>query len=401
MTYQNFFQNAINQLIEQNRYREFLDISRVCGQFPLAINNKNNQQITVWCSNDYLGLGQNQLAINAAIEAAKSFGVGSGGTRNISGTCQLLTELEKETADLHNKEAALVFTSGYVANDATITTLAKIIPDLVIFSDQKNHASIITGVKNSRLTKQIFLHNDMEDLERLLKLYPLNQPKLIIFEAVYSMDGHIGKAVEICDLAKKYNALTFIDEVHAVGIYGKNGGGISQALNISDKIDIIQGTFGKAFGSVGGYIAASKNIIDTIRSYGSGFIFTTSMPPMVAAAITCNIRHLKNSNTERKVHQEKVTKLKTKLAEQNIKIIDNNSHIISIIIGDAALSKSISQALLDEYNIYIQNINYPTVSKGEERLRIIITPLHTDQMIDDLVNALVKCLSKSSIKNLI
>jgi 5-aminolevulinate synthase len=395
MTYQNFFQNAINQLVEQNRYREFLDISRVCGQFPMAVNNKNNQQITVWCSNDYLGLGQNQSAIEAAIEAAQSFGVGSGGTRNISGTCKLLTELEREAADLHSKEAALVFTSGYVANDATISTLAKIIPNLVVFSDQKNHASIITGIRNSRLEKQIFLHNDMEDLERLLKLYPKDQPKIIIFEAVYSMDGHIGKAVEICDLAKKYNALTFIDEVHAVGIYGKNGGGISQALNVSDKIDIIQGTFGKAFGGIGGYIAASKTIIDTIRSYGSGFIFTTSMPPMVAAAITYNIRYLKNSNTERKIHQEKVTKLKTKLAEQNIKIIDNNSHIISIIIGDAALSKKISQILLDEYKIYIQNINYPTVAKGEERLRIIITPLHTDQMIDDLVSALVKVLDNN------
>jgi 5-aminolevulinate synthase len=394
MSYQHFFQNAINQLIEQNRYREFLDISRVCGQFPLAINNKNNQQITVWCSNDYLGLGQNKEAINAAIEAAKCFGIGSGGTRNISGTSQTLIELEKEIADLHNKEAGLVFTSGYVANDATITALAKIIPDLVVFSDQKNHASIITGIKNSCLEKQIFLHNDMEDLERLLKLYPADKPKIIIFEAVYSMDGHIGKAVEICELARKYNALTFIDEVHAVGIYGKNGGGISQELNVSDKIDIIQGTFGKAFGGIGGYIAASKTIVDAVRSYGSGFIFTTSMPPMVAAAIVSNIRYLKNSDVERKIHQEKVAKLKAKLAEQNIKIIDNNSHIISIIIGDAALSKKVSQILLDEHKIYIQNINYPTVAKGEERLRIIITPLHTNKMIDDLVKSLAKVLNK-------
>jgi 5-aminolevulinate synthase len=394
MNYQNFFQNAINQLIDQNRYREFLDISRICGQFPLAINNKNNQQITIWCSNDYLGLGQNQLAIDAAVEAAKCFGVGSGGTRNISGTNHSLVELEKEVADLHNKEAALVFTSGYVANDATITTLAKIIPNLVVFSDQKNHASIITGIRNSRLEKQVFLHNDMDDLERLLKLYPLDAPKIIIFEAVYSMDGHIGKAVEICDLAKKYNALTFIDEVHAVGIYGKNGGGISQALNVSDKIDIIQGTFGKAFGGIGGYISASQVIVDAIRSYGSGFIFTTSMPPMVAAAVANNVRHLKKSDLERKIHQEKVLQLKTKLAEQNIKIINNNSHIISIIIGDSALSKKISQTLLDDYQIYIQNINYPTVAKGLERLRIIITPQHTDQMIDDLVGALKKVLGQ-------
>jgi 5-aminolevulinate synthase len=341
-----------------------------------------------------LGLGQNKTAIDAAINAAKSFGVGSGGTRNISGTNHCLVELEQEIAALHNKEAALVFTSGYVANDATISTLAQIIPDLVIFSDQKNHASIITGIKNSRLEKQIFLHNDMEDLEKKLKLYPLNQPKIIIFEAVYSMDGHIGKAVEICELAKKYNALTFIDEVHAVGIYGKNGGGISQALNISDKIDIIQGTLGKAFGGVGGYIAASKIIVDAIRSYGSGFIFTTAMPPMVAAAIAENIRHLKNSDSERQILQKKVFQLKTKLAQHNIKIIDNDSHIISIVIGNAALSKKISQILLDDYKIYIQNINYPTVAIGEERLRIITTPLHSEEMINELVQSLSIVLKK-------
>ena len=388
MTYNEFFQKAVDQMIEQNIYRNFLDISRICGQFPLAINNKNNQQITIWCSNDYLGLGQNKATIEATKNAIDQFGIGSGGTRNISGTNHPLTILEEEVAELHNKESALVFSSGYVANETSISTLAKIIPNLVIFSDQKNHASIISGIKNSRLKKHIFHHNDMDDLEKLLKLYPKNHPKIIIFESIYSMDGYVGKVSEICDLAKKYNAMTFIDEVHAVGIYGKTGGGISEKLGLNYKIDIIQGTFGKAFGAIGGYIAASKTIIDAIRSFGSGFIFTTAMPPMIASAIINNIRHLKTSNTERQIHQKKVAKLKTRLAENNIKIINNDSHIISIVIGDANLSQKISQSLLNDHNIYIQHINYPTVSKGEERLRIIITPLHSDEMIDHLIKSL-------------
>ena len=392
INYNDFFQKTVDQLIEQNIYRHFLDISRICGQFPLAINNKNNQQITIWCSNDYLGLGQKKTTIESTKNAIDQFGIGSGGTRNISGTNHPLIELENEVATLHNKQSALVFSSGYVANDTSISTLAKIIPNLIIFSDQKNHASIISGIKNSRLEKQIFCHNDMEDLERLLKIYPTDHPKMIIFESIYSMDGYVGKVTEICNLAKKYNAMTFIDEVHAVGIYGNTGGGISEHLGLSNEIDIIQGTFGKAFGVIGGYIAASKPIIDAIRSCGSGLIFTTAMPPMIASAITNNIRHLKTSNIEREIHKEKVAKLKAKLAENNIKIINNDSHIISIIIGDAFLSQKISQSLLDDHNIYIQHINYPTVAKGEERLRIIITPLHNDEMICHLIKSLNQVL---------
>ena len=392
MNYQKLFQSVIDQLTAQNRYRDFLDISRICGQFPWAVNNKNGRKITVWCSNDYLGLGQNQLAIDAAAAALKQFGVGSGGTRNISGSNHPLIELEQQVAKLHSKEAGLVFSSGYVANEAAISSLAKIIPNLVIFSDQKNHASIISGIKHSKLEKQIFRHNDMEHLEELLKSYPFERPKIIIFESVYSMDGHFGKASEIINLAKKYQTLTYIDEVHGVGIYGKNGAGLCEELGLADQIDIIQGTFAKAFGGVGGYIAASGTIIDAIRSVASGFIFTTSMPPSIAAAVKANIQHIINSPSLRELHRQKVLKLKQKLAENNIKIINNQSHIISVMINDALKAKQISQSLLENHNIYIQHINYPTVAVGSERLRIIITPLHSDEMIDDLIVALNKIL---------
>lgn len=375
-------------MIAQNRYREFLDISRICGQFPLAINNKNNQQIVVWCSNDYLGLGQNNNAINKAIEAVKCFGVGSGGTRNISGTHHYLVELETEIASLHNKDMALVFSSGYIANEGAITALAKIIPNLVVFSDAKNHASIINGIRNSRLEKNIFRHNDTEHLEELLRKYPSDRPKIIIFESVYSMDGDFAKIEGIINLAKKYGAITYIDEVHGVGLYGRSGGGLAEQLGFADKIDIIQGTFAKAFGGVGGYIAASRKIIDAIRLVCGSFIFTTSIPPVIACAVLENIRYLKNNNDLRAAHKKNVEKLKQKLAENNIKIVSNQSHIISINIGCALKVKQISNELLNNYNIYIQHINYPTVAKGDERLRIIITPLHSEKMIDDLVESL-------------
>ncbi len=392
MDYQKLFQNTIDELTAQNRYREFLDISRVCGQFPTAVNNKNGKEITVWCSNDYLGLGQNKLAIESAAEALRSFGVGSGGTRNISGNNHPLIQLERKIADLHEKEAGLVFSSGYVANEATIASLAKIIPNLVIFSDQKNHASIISGIKNSGLKKHIFNHNNMDHLEELLKSYPKDTPKIIIFESVYSMDGHFGKVLEIAHLAKQYQALTYIDEVHGVGIYGKNGAGLCEELGLSDKIDIIQGTFAKAFGGVGGYITASSKIVDAIRSVASGFIFTTSMPPAIAAAIITNIEYIKKSPELRELHRQKVLQLKKKMADNDINILPNESHIVSVIIGDALKAKQISKKLLEEHNIYIQHINYPTVAVGSERLRIIITPLHTDKMIDDLILALKKVL---------
>jgi len=390
--YLDLFQKSIDQLVAENRYREFIDISRICGEFPYAINNQNGKKITVWCSNDYLGMGQNAVAIDEAVAALKSHGLGSGGTRNISGNHHLTVELEKEVAKLHDKEAALVFVSGYLANDTTITTLAKIIPDLIIFSDQKNHASIISGIKNSRLEKQVFRHNDMEHLEELLKKYPTAKPKIIIFESVYSMDGDFGKVQEIIDLAKKYNALTYIDEVHGVGLYGQHGGGLSEELGLADQIDIIQGTFAKAYGCIGGYISASAKITDAIRCNASGFIFTTSLPPVISAGIISNLRYLKESSFERKIHQEQVKKLKAALKEAGIKVMENKSHIISVVIGSAAKAQKISKKLLQEFDIYVQHINYPTVAKGDERLRITATPLHSDEMIVKLVESLKKTL---------
>lgn len=385
-----YFQQTIDQLKKENRYREFVDISRLCGEFPRAIHNKTGKKITVWCSNDYLGMGQNDVAISQAIEAIKRYGLGAGGTRNISGNNAPVVALEKEVANLHGKEAALSFVSGYVANDATIQVLAKIIPDLIIFSDEKNHASIIAGIRNSRAQKHIFRHNDMAHLEELLQKFPQNHPKLIIFESVYSMDGDCGKVSEIVSLAKKYGALTYVDEVHGVGLYGKNGAGLCEMLNLSDDVDIIQGTFAKAFGVIGGYVAAKSEIIDAIRSVAAGFIFTTALPPTIAAAISANIRQIKKNDDERKKLHKNVAQLKAKLQQAGIKIVENNSHIISVKIGDAAKARAISQRLLEEFGIYVQHINFPTVAKGDERLRITITPFHSDEMIADLVLALTK-----------
>lgn len=387
------FIDATNQLKEQNRYREFVDITRICNEFPFAINNKNKQKIIVWCSNDYLAMSQNRNAIDQAKLALDNYGVGSGGTRNISGNHNLITKLETEIAKLHNKESGLVFSSGYVANDATIQALAKIIPSLVIFSDQKNHASIIAGVRNSKLTKYIFQHNNLIDLENKLQQLDINIPKIIIAESVYSMDGDFGNIPAIVELAKKYQALTFIDEVHAVGLYGDNGAGLCRQWQIENEIDIIQGTFAKAFGVIGGYIAGEKAVIDAIRSFASGFIFSTSMPPSIISAIIANVDHLKNSNHERIIHQANVKLLKKKLSDAQIPIVCKDSHIISIRIGDALKAKLISQKLLNDFNLYIQHINYPTVDYGDERLRITISPLHSEEMINQLVNALKICLN--------
>ena len=387
------FIDATNQLKAQNRYREFVDITRICNEFPFAINNKNKQKIIVWCSNDYLAMSQNRNAIDQAKLALDNYGVGSGGTRNISGNHNLITKLETEIAKLHNKESGLVFSSGYVANDATIQALAKIIPSLVIFSDQKNHASIIAGVRNSKLTKYIFQHNNLIDLENKLQQLDINIPKIIIAESVYSMDGDFGNIPEIVELAKKYQALTFIDEVHAVGLYGDNGAGLCRQWQIENEIDIIQGTFAKAFGVIGGYIAGEKAVIDAIRSFASGFIFSTSMPPSIISAIMANVDHLKNSNHERIIHQANVKLLKKKLSDAQIPIVCKDSHIISIRIGDALKAKLISQKLLNDFNLYIQHINYPTVDYGDERLRITISPLHSEEMINQLIDALKICLN--------
>ena len=387
------FIDATNQLKEQNRYREFVDITRICNEFPFAINNKNKQKIIVWCSNDYLAMSQNRNAIEQAKLALDNYGVGSGGTRNISGNHNLITKLETEIAKLHNKESGLVFSSGYVANDATIQALAKIIPSLVIFSDQKNHASIIAGVRNSKLTKYIFQHNNLIDLENKLQQLDINIPKIIIAESVYSMDGDFGNIPAIVELAKKYQALTFIDEVHAVGLYGDNGAGLCHQWQIENEIDIIQGTFAKAFGVIGGYIVGKKEVIDAIRSFASGFIFSTSIPPSIISAIITNVDHLKNSNKERIIHQAKVELLKKKLSDAQIPIVCKDSHIISIRIGDALKAKLISHKLLNDFNIYIQHINYPTVDYGDERLRITISPLHSEEMINQLITALKICLN--------
>jgi 5-aminolevulinate synthase len=387
------FVKQIEKLKAENRYREFVDISRLCLDFPYAVNHATGEKVIVWCSNDYLGMGQNSAAISAAKNALDCFGVGAGGTRNISGNNHSVVELEKQVAAFHGREMALTFTSGYVANDATIQALAQIIPDLVIFSDAKNHASIISGIRNSRASKHVFLHNDMEDLRQKLAQYPKSQPKIIIFESVYSMDGDFGKIAEIIALAKEFGALTYVDEVHSVGLYGKTGAGLCQQLDLEKDIDILQGTFAKAFGVIGGYIAGGREIIDAIRLTAAGFIFSTALPPAIAAAISANLSHLQNSDAERKKMHENVALVKNLLRQSSINFLQNESHIISIAIGDAAKAKAASKRLLDEFGIYVQHINYPTVAKGDERLRITVTPLHSKKMIEDLVTALTQIFS--------
>ncbi len=393
--YQEFFITAIEHLTQESRYRNFVNISRLCRQFPYAINNHNQQKIIVWCSNDYLGMGQNQDSINLAKQALDQYGIGAGGTRNISGNNKPIVELEQAVADLHNKEKALVCSSGYITNDTAIQALNQIIENLIIFSDAKNHASIIAGIRNSKAKKHIFAHNNLADLEEQLKLYPKQQPKLIIFESVYSMDGDFGDIAGIVELAKKYQALTYIDEVHAVGIYGQ-GAGLSKQLNLHQEIDFIQGTFGKAFGVFGGYLTGNKIAIDAIRSYASGFIFSTALPPVLAVAILANISHLKQNQQERTVLFDNVNYLKQKLQQANIKNFNNQSHIVSVLIGNAYKAQQISTDLLNQHNIYVQHINYPTVAKNDERLRITATSLHTFAMIDQLVLALQQTIKKNS-----
>ena len=338
-------------------------------------------------------MGQNQVSINSAQEALQKYGLGAGGTRNISGNNQPVVELEQVVANLHNKEKAIICSSGYITNDTAIQALHQIIPNLVIFSDSKNHASIISGIKNSKAKKHIFSHNNLLELEEQLKLYPKNQPKLIIFESVYSMDGDFGDIAGIVDLAKKYQALTYIDEVHAVGIYGQ-ASGLSKQLNLHNQLDFIQGTFGKAFGVFGGYLTGNQVAIDAIRSYASGFIFSTALPPVLAVAIKENILHLQNSNQEREILFKNVVYLKQKLQQTNIKIFNNQSHIVSVMVGNAYKAEQISKILLNKHNIYVQHINYPTVTKNDERLRITATSLHTFAMIDDLVSALQNTITE-------
>ena len=388
--YAALFAAHLSRLKSENRYRYFIELERVAGRHPFARRHHDGgvQDVTVWCSNDYLGMSQHDKVVAAMKAAADTYGVGAGGTRNIAGTSHALVSLENELAALHDKERALVLTSGYVANEASLSALAALLPGCLILSDAMNHASIISGIRASRAEKAIFRHNDIDHLEELLKAQPLDRPKLIVFESVYSMDGDTGPIESVVELAKRYNALTYLDEVHAVGMYGPSGGGIASMRGVEDEIDIIQGTLGKAFGASGGYIAASDVICDTVRSHGSGFIFTTALSPALAAAALEAVRHLRGSSKERDMQQRQAARLKRMAGEAGIPIIEGDTHIVPVLIGDAAATLRAGQLLLDEHDIYVQPINYPTVPRGTERLRLTPGPLHTDKMMDRLVASL-------------
>ena len=389
--YRDKFKAAVDTVRAEGRYRIFRDIRRKKGAFPRATWFKDNlkqQDITVWCSNDYLGMGQNDCVVEAVKSAVDAAGTGSGGTRNISGTTRYHVQLEEELADLHGKSASLVFTSGYVANEAALSTMSKILPGLHILSDEMNHASMISGIRNARTHKHIFRHNDLADLEAKLKAIPADAPKLIAFESVYSMDADIAPIEEICDLADKYNALTYVDEVHAVGMYGPRGGGVCEARGLMDRIDIIQGTLAKAYGMIGGYIAADRVIVDAIRSLASGFIFTTSIPPSTAAGALRSVRILKLTPEVRTQHQERARSLKARFRAAGYPFIDGETHIVPLMIGDPVKCQAISDRLIEDHGIYAQPINFPTVPRGTERLRFTPSPFHSDEMLDELMDAL-------------
>ena len=389
--YRDIFQNAVDSVRDEGRYRIFRDIRRKKGAFPKAVwyqDDNREKDITVWCSNDYLGMGQNECVVEAVKSAVDTAGTGSGGTRNISGTTRYHVQLETELASLHHKAAALVMTSGYVANEAALSTLQKILPGLIIISDEMNHASMISGIRNGGCEKHIFKHNDLNDLERILKSLPVDAPKLIAFESVYSMDADIAPIEQICDLADKYGALTYIDEVHAVGMYGPTGGGVAEARGLMDRIDIIQGTLAKAYGMIGGYIAADEVIIDAIRSLASGFIFTTSIPPSTAAGALRSVRILKITPEKRVQHQERAQELKNRFRAAGYPFIDGETHIVPLMVGDPVKCQAISDRLINDFGIYAQPINYPTVPRGTERLRFTPSPFHDAAMMDDLMAAL-------------
>ena len=401
MDYEDRFRQHLDALHQEGRYRVFADLKRRCGAYPTAHHfaKDGTREVAVWCSNDYLGMSQHPAVRAAMHEAIDEVGAGSGGTRNISGTTHFHVELEAELADLHDKEAALLFTSAYIANDATLSTIQQLIPGLVIFSDEKNHASMIAGIRRGGGTKHIFRHNDVEDLEDKLKKYPRGTPKIIVFESVYSMDGHIAPIAAICDLAEKYNALTYLDEVHAVGMYGPRGGGIAEREGVMHRVDIINGTLAKGFGVMGGYIAGSKACCDAIRSFAPGFIFTTSLAPAIAAGALASIRHLKASNAERERHQERAATLKRRLKENRLPAMDNPSHIVPVMVGDPVHCKAVTDILLERYGIYVQPINYPTVPRGTERMRLTPSPVHTDAQMAHLIASLQELWARCPVAN--
>jgi 5-aminolevulinate synthase len=390
--YSAIFANAVKSLHDEGRYRYFADLKRIRGRFPRAMlrDARGEREITIWCSNDYLAMGQHPAVIDAMHEAIEECGAGSGGTRNISGTNRYHVELERELADLHGKEAALLFNSGYMANEATLSTLATLLPGCIILSDALNHASMIQGIRHGGCEKQVFRHNDVADLERRLAALDPDRPKVIAFESVYSMDGDIAPMREICNLARRYGALTYLDEVHAVGLYGPRGGGIADRDGLLAEIDIIEGTLAKAFGLMGGYIAASAAIVDAIRSYAPGFIFTTSLAPVLAAGALASVRHLKQSQTERALQQQRAAELKAALKARGLPVMDSVTHIVPLLVGDPVKCKTLSDRLLEEFSIYVQPINYPTVPRGTERLRLTPGPMHGE---DDLL-ALLAALDR-------
>jgi 5-aminolevulinate synthase len=391
MSYRAFFETAVDSLKQERRYRVFADLERVASRFPRAVWHapQGPREVVIWCSNDYLGMGRHPDVIAAMQETAGRMGTGAGGTRNISGNSNPVVRLEAELADLHGKDAALVFTSGYVSNQAGISTIAKLIPDCLILSDQLNHNSMIEGVRQSGRERKVFRHNDVGHLEELLKAAGRERNKLIVFESVYSMDGDIGPIGRICDLAEKYRAMTYIDEVHAVGMYGPRGAGVAERDGEMARLDVIEGTLGKAYGCLGGYIAADRAIVDAVRSYAPGFIFTTALPPAVAAAATASIRHLKASGTERAMQQRQAARTKEVLTAAGLPVLATPTHIVPVMVGDPEKCKAASDMLMERHGIYIQPINYPTVPMGTERLRITPTPFHDDRLIDDLADALV------------
>jgi len=391
MDYNAYFTGALGRLRDERRYRVFAEIERDTARFPRAIwrSPVGEREIVVWCSNDYLGMGRHPAVIEAMAATARQTGAGAGGTRNISGTSRAIVELEAELADLHGKESALVFGSGYVSNETGIATIARLLPGCLILSDAWNHNSMIEGVRQAGVEKQIWRHNDVAHLEELLKAQPLDRPKLIAFEGLYSMDGDVAPVKAICDLAAKYGAMTYCDEVHAVGMYGPRGGGICERDGVMARVDVIEGTLAKAFGCLGGYITGSAALIDAVRSYAPGFIFTTALPPPVCAAATAAIRHLKSSSWERERHQDRAGRVKAVLVAAGLPLMASETHIVPVLVGDAEKCKAACDLLLEEHGIYIQPINYPTVPKGTERLRITPSPYHSDALIDGLAEALV------------